>query len=125
MGEAARRTVYARYMPEDRSAGLVEILQDVVDRYGGPAAPAEQILREWASRMKDYAGEIQQDVLRREAQVESLRKALCDYEDQLTARAKEKSGRIAQRDRTIRAIALGRVGRLMAAVQRWWGKTAG
>jgi glycosyltransferase involved in cell wall biosynthesis len=129
MGEAARRTAHARYKPEARGSGLVETLQRIVDRHGGPLPPSEHILQEWGMCMADYSRGMYQDALTWEARVESLRQALAHYEDQLiqTVREKERLRGIIEhqrlvierREELIEAIMQGRVMRLMTSTQRW------
>jgi hypothetical protein len=133
MGEAARRTVHARYQPEGRASELVETLQHTVDRHGRPLPPAEHVLQEWAVRMSHYCEGMSQDAQEWEARAESLRQALAHYEEQLARTVREKDRLIAQHRRTIQhqkrmiertqelieEIMQGRVMRLMTSTQRW------
>lgn len=125
IGEAARRTVYARYMPEQRAPELLETLQAIARRYGGPSATHEQILRELANGAKQYADQMRADALNQEAQIVSLRQMLRRYEDQYEHQLAVLSRIIEQREQTIEAIMQGRVMRLMTGVQRWWRRIGG
>jgi len=125
IGEAARNTVYAHYIPEKRSSELIQTLRCVVDRHRHPRLSAEQILHEWSIRTKHYAEELREDVLSREAQVESLRKMLRDYEDQLTRKTLQSDGLTAQHGRTPESVAKRQFMRLISMMRRLWGTIKG
>lgn len=111
IGEAARRTVYARYAPEQRAAGLSRTLQTIVQQYSGPSPTDAQVLRALASQARRYADQMHTDALNQEAQIASLRRAMRQYEGQLAVLS----------DR-LRATMEGRVMRLMTSTQRWLRK---
>jgi len=89
-------------------------LQEIVHRYGGSSATHEQILRELAGQVKQYADRMRTDALDQEAQMASLRQVLGQYEDQLVVLSRL----VKQREQTIEAIMQGRVMRLMTGIQR-------
>lgn len=121
IGKAARRTVYARYMPEQHAPALLEKLQTISLQYGGPSATREQILQALAGGAKQYADQIRTDALNQETQIVSLRQMLRRYEDQLAVLSRI----IEQREQTIEAIMQGRVMRLMTGTQRWLRRVRG
>jgi glycosyltransferase involved in cell wall biosynthesis len=153
MGEAARRKAYARYLPEERASELFDTVKHIIGRYSGPSASPEEILQEWARRMKHYAEGVRKDILRWEAEVESLRLVLNDYENQLSETVKLKNASIEhqeeiiqhcravidrkdqiieqreqtikQREQTIEDIMQGRVMRLLTSCQHWWSRLKG
>ena len=55
IGDAAHRTAYVRYMPEQHAPELLDTLQAIARQYGGPSATKEQILRALANGAKQYA----------------------------------------------------------------------
>jgi len=125
MGEAARRTAYARYRPSERASHLFETIQRVVDEYSAPPAPAEDILEELATSTSRYAAEMKRDVLRHEAQIESLRKMIRDYEEQLDKRARYKDTVRSMDRRTTEDVFRSAVTRLMSTGRRLWRKVGG
>ncbi|MDY7078947.1 MAG: glycosyltransferase [Chloroflexota bacterium] len=136
IGRSARHTAYARCMPDQRAIKFLETLQTIAHQYGGSSATREQILRELASQMKQYADQMRTDTLNQKAQMTSLRQVVAQYESQLAALSNSLRDQLAARDRiieqqqqiierreqTIEAIMQGRVMRLMTGTQRWLRK---
>lgn len=118
IGEAARRTAYERYMPEQHAPKLLEILQAIAHRHGSSSATNEQVLRELVGRLKQHVDQMHTDALAHEIQMASLRQTLGQYENQLATLSQT----IKQREQTIEAIMQGRVMRLMTGTQRWLWK---
>lgn len=125
IGDAARRTVYANYMPEQHAPELLDTLQAIARQYGGPSATSEQILRELANGAKQYTDQMRADALNQETQIVSLRQMLKRYEDQYEHQLAVLSQIIEQREQTIEAIMQGRVMRLMTGTQRWLRRIGG
>jgi len=121
IGEAARRTVYARYTPEQRATELVQTLQGIIRQHGGSTAAPECILREFAAGVERYASQLRTDAGNQEDCIASLRKMTVKYEDQLA----ELSRLVEERERRIEAIMQGRVMRLMTGTQLWWRRIRG
>ena len=121
IGEAARRTAYERYMPEQHAPKLLETLQAIAHRYGNSSANDERLLRELAGGVRRYAHQMRKDASDQEAQIVSLRQMLRQYEDQLATLSRI----IKRREQTIEAIMQGRVMRLMTGTQRWLRKIRG
>ncbi len=94
MGEAARRTVYAHYLPEQRAAALLEIFEAIVARYSGSSSDETTVLRKLVDRAKHYANQMQADIEAQAAQMDSLRRTLAQYEDQLAAVSRSLENRI-------------------------------
>lgn len=113
IGEAARQTVYTRFMPEQRASELLATLLDIVRQYGAPSAAPEKILREMASGVKQYADQMHIDALNQETRIVSLRRMLEKYENQLMTLSQLAE----RRKQTIEAIMQGRVMRLMTGIQ--------
>jgi len=144
LGVAARRTVYARYTPEQQAPHLAKTLQEIAERYSAPAASPERVVRELAHGMKEYAAWMEDKVQGQAARLASLQQVLDRYEDRLVRREQvierereiiqRKNEVIARRDEVIKhkvevirkleqrieAIMQGRVMRFMTATQRWW-----
>lgn len=114
IGEEARRTAYARYVPEQRAPELLDTLERIFAAHAGQAVTQDELVQEWASRMKDYADNMQETAAEQEARLKSLRLALRHYEDQL-----------AEKDRLIADMADGRVMRLLTAIQRLFRRLLG
>ena len=125
IGEASRRTVHARYMPEQHAPELLDTLQAIAHQYGGPSATNEQILRELANGAKQYADQMRADALNQETQIVSLRQMLRRYEEQHENQLASLSQIIERREQTIEAIMQGRVMRLMTGTQRWLRRIRG
>ncbi|HEY76457.1 MAG TPA: glycosyltransferase family 4 protein [Thermoflexia bacterium] len=121
MGEAARRTVYARYTPERRAEELWATLSDIRQQYGGPPANKNELWHIFIAGVERYASEIQQQIREQEEQIKGLRQAMRSYEAGLM-RAEQ---RIADLEQTIEAIMQGRVMRLLTSLQRLWRRAAG
>jgi hypothetical protein len=101
MGEAARRKVYAHYTPEKRASELSDTMQRIVDQHCSAPVPAREILREWANRMELYARAMREDARELEAQVESLRLLLGQYEKRLSDNMQKKDRLIDHQRRVI------------------------
>lgn len=129
LGSAARRTAYARYMPEQRAAELRQTLGNVLHRFGKPPAPPEQIMEQVARSLRSYAESMHLEISNREAQFDSLRRMIEQYECQLEElesvhnRLEERKKqleatkkRVEELKRHIEEIRQGRVMRAVAAV---------
>lgn len=121
IGEAARRSVYAQYLPEHRATELTQVLKDILDRHDTSSATSASILRALAKGAKQYADQMAVEAHNQETQIASLRKLTRKYEDQLA----HLSRLVEKREQTIEAIMQGRVMRLMTTIQRRLGRTKG
>lgn len=128
MGEAARNTIYTRYTPEQRAGELLGILNGILQQFGASSVSEDGSGRVLAASVEQYAGEMQRQLRQQEEQLESLRQALRDYEDQLSISGERnvclQEQNVHLQDR-IEAIMQGRVMRLMTGVQRHWRKITG
>jgi len=146
MGEAARRTAYTRYAPEQQAPRLLKTLETIVREHGSSPAPPEEVLGRLAGGARHYMDHLRDQLAGRESQIAGLRKALRWYEQQMSLlerkfdaetarlrsrlaeqdRAMERQRRvieelertISQKEQTIKAIMEGRVMRWMTGVQQ-------
>lgn len=122
LGEMARRTAYARYLPEQRAPELLAALQKMVEAFGSETARPEPILRDMAALFRDYAAEIRAQKSAQEAQLASLRQVIDQYERQFEHKRQLLTGRIERLERHLEEIQQGRVMRLMNSLDRLFGK---
>ena len=144
LGEAARRTVYARYTPEQRADELWATLDVIHQQFSDSPVSTNELSSVFLSGVIRYASEAQRHLRNREEQIDSLRQAVRRYEEQLVLAERQLSNlesrlnhlkaEIADRDRYIvqleqhivqleqhiEAIMQGRVMRLMTGFQRRW-----
>ena len=121
MGEAARRSVYTRYTPEQRAEALWAILNDVWQRFSASPVEEAELRRILSAGVEQYASEMQRQAQQQETQIEDLRETLRDYESQLLAAGE----RNAALEGHLTAIKQGRVMRMMTALQQWRQKITG
>jgi hypothetical protein len=128
IGEAARRTVYERYMPEQHAPKLLGTLQEIAGQYASSSAPPERLLREMAARVRQYANQMRLDGSSQEDQIASLRRVVGQYESQLVSLSRlveRREQAIEKLEQTIEAIMQGRVMRFTTGVERWLRKIRG
>lgn len=121
LGDAARRAIYARYTPKQRAEELSDILDDIRQRFGVSPVAKDELQQALVTEFKQYANEMQRQVRQQEAQIESLRQALRQYESQMIA-AEQRNVHLEEK---IEAIMRGRVMRLMTGIQRYWRRITG
>jgi hypothetical protein len=117
IGDAARNTVYARYLPDQRAPELTQLLKKLVEEFGGASATPDHILRELSRLTRDYANQMHKQVMNQEAQMASLRQLLDQYERQYERRYELISNARDQLERHVQDIQQGRVMRFMNSVQ--------
>jgi glycosyltransferase involved in cell wall biosynthesis len=127
MGEAARRSVYARYQPKQSAGHLLETLGVIAGRFGGDPASPEQLLRGFADGIGAYLDQTRSESRALLLQLQDLRRAMDEREGrsaffvaQMEQQQADLLKQLAERDRTIEAIMQGRVMRAMTRVQTWF-----
>jgi glycosyltransferase involved in cell wall biosynthesis len=126
MGEAARRSLYARYQPVQSAGHLLETLGSIVDRYGTDPASPERLLRGLADGIGAYLDQMRSESRALHLQLRDLRRATAEREKrnaffvaQMEQQQADLVEQIAERDRIIEAIMQGRVMRAMTRIQLW------
>ena len=128
IGSAARKTAYARYMPEQRAAELRQTVQDILERFRTAAAPPEKILDQMAESLRAYAEQMHLAASEHETQLDSLRRMIAQYERQLEnthQQLEAKDQQVRQLQQHLEEIRQGRVMRFTAAVNRILRKVRG
>jgi glycosyltransferase involved in cell wall biosynthesis len=127
MGEAARRSVYARYQPKQSANHLLDTLASIADRFGIDPASPEQLLRRFADGIGEYLDQMRDESRGLHLQLRDLRRATAEREERnaffVAQMEQQQAGLIEQieeRDRTIEAIMQGRVMRAMTRIQLWF-----
>ena len=114
MGEAALRTVYAHYLPEQRAEAL-EALLPKLRAAAPPPQPPGQAAESLLAATARYAAQMEtRDAVQRQ-QLAALRQTLRSYEKHLFYAEQQ----IRQLEAHIQAIMQGRVMRLMTQMHRW------
>lgn len=128
MGEAARRSIYTRYLPERRAEELWSVLSDIWEQFNAPPMNDDGLRCTLVASAKQYAGEMQRQSQQQETQIKSLRETLRHYEGQLRVAEQRNASleeHLAYLTQHLESIRQGRVLRTMTAVQSWWRRISG
>jgi glycosyltransferase involved in cell wall biosynthesis len=82
LGEAARRAVYATYLPENRGRVLVDTLRTIVTRHAPPAANPAATLAAVTVRMHAQLVRLQDEYAQVQRQADQLRQTLAQWDGQ-------------------------------------------
>ncbi|MGC9396703.1 MAG: glycosyltransferase family 4 protein, partial [Anaerolineae bacterium] len=121
LGDAARRAIYARYTPEQRAEELWGILDHIWQRFAVRPGSEDELQELLVAGFEQYANEMQRHARQQQEQIESLHRALRQYESQLMVAEQRK---VYLEDK-IEAIMQGRVMRLTTAIQSYWRRISG
>ncbi len=114
MGETALRTVYARYLPEQRAGALEELLPKL--RASAPSPQSlDEAVESLIAAMARYAAQMEAQDAAQKQQLTALRQTLRSYEKRLFFAEQQ----IRQLEDHIQAIMQGRMMRLMTRFHQW------